>query len=289
VSAAGARPVRLLLSGALGAMGAAVRKAAEGRADVAVAACLDAFAPEGGDPGPGGGPAGGAPPLFRDAASVPDGLAFDVVVDFSHPSALGGVLALALGRGAPAVLATTGYTEAQQASVREAAARVPVFQSANMSLGVNLVARLAREASEALGAPFDAEVVELHHRLKLAAPSGTALMLAQAVREGTRAGGQGEGPGGASGAGGAGAARPFVYDRHERRERRPAGEIGIHSLRGGTVVGEHAVVFAGPDEVVEIRHSACSKGVFAEGALRAALFLAAPGRAPGLYSMRDLL
>lgn len=194
----------------------------------------------------------------------------DALIDFSHPAALTGLLDFCVGRKLPAVLATTGYSEEQLAQIGQAAKSIPIFRSANMSLGVNVLMDLVRRAAALLGEDFDVEIQERHHRRKLDAPSGTALMLAHA----------------------AASALPYepehVYDRHSVRKPRDRREIGISSLRGGTIVGDHTVVFAGRDEVVEISHHAASREVFAVGAVKAAKFLAGVD-APGLYDMSHLI
>ncbi len=166
-------------------------------------------------------------------------------------------------------LATTGHSEAQFAALREASEKIAVFKSPNMSLGVAVLGDLVRRATRILGADYDIEIIERHHNQKLDAPSGTAMSLAHDV--------QAELP----------FAAELVYDRHERREKRPKNEIGLHAVRGGTIVGEHEVVFAGTNEVISIQHSAQSREVFAAGALHAAKYLA--GRKAGFYDMRDLV
>jgi len=206
-------------------------------------------------------------PLF--AAPSQFGGRADVIVDFSHPSALPGVLEYPVTSGQPAVIATTGLTDSHKNLIRRASERVPVFFSANMSLGVTLIAELARTAARVLGGAFDIEIVEKHHNQKIDAPSGTALLLADAVSSVLP-----EAP-------------DYEYNRHDRHDRRPKNEIGIHSVRGGTIVGEHDVIFAGTDEVITISHSAGSKKVFAAGAVRAALWLT--GQPAGLYTMNDLV
>ena len=168
------------------------------------------------------------------------------------------------------MLATTGYSEEQLEQVRQAAQSIPIFRSANMSLGINVLIDLVRRAAALLGEDFDIEIEERHHRRKLDAPSGTALMLAEA----------------------AAGALPYepslVYDRHSVRKPRDRREIGMSSLRGGTIVGDHTVVFAGRDEVIELTHRAASREVFAAGAVKAAKFLAGVD-APGLYDMSHLI
>lgn len=248
----------IILSGALGTMGRAVASLAAGRDDCRIAAGIDAAA---------SGVEEGVFPLFSSpgACTVTDG----VIIDFSHPSALDGLLHFALTHSIPSVICTTGLAEEQVQALHEAAERIPVFFSANMSLGVNLMAALCEKAAMALDGTFDIEIVEKHHNRKIDAPSGTALMLADRISGVLR-----EKP-------------QYVYDRHSERRQRRKNEIGLHAVRGGTIVGEHEVIFAGVDEVLTISHSAASKQVFAAGALSAARFLS--GKPAGLYDMRDLV
>jgi 4-hydroxy-tetrahydrodipicolinate reductase len=206
-----------------------------------------------------------------NAADCINDVNFDVVVDFSHSSALSSVLDLALSRGVPVVLATTGHSEAQMIEIKNAAKAIPVFKTANMSIGVNLMLELVRTAASALAENFDIEIVEAHHNQKVDAPSGTALMLADAINDELSG------------------SLEYVYDRHSVRAKREKKELGMHAIRGGTIVGEHSVLFAGSDEVVEIKHSAFSRDVFAEGTVRAVRFIVDNGRIPGLYSMRDIV
>ncbi|MBR6028572.1 MAG: 4-hydroxy-tetrahydrodipicolinate reductase [Clostridia bacterium] len=208
-------------------------------------------------------------PLYPDFASLPAPGPDTVVVDFSHPGTLEGLLTWARAHRVPAVLATTGYSEAQKALIAESAKELPLFASGNFSLGIALLRRLAREAAQVLGEDFDVEIVEAHHRRKVDAPSGTALMLYDAVSSAYSEG------------------REAVYSRADRRQPRPRNEIGIHSVRGGTVTGEHEVCFLGPQERLTLSHSAENRSLFATGALKAASFLLC--RAPGLYDMDDLV
>jgi 4-hydroxy-tetrahydrodipicolinate reductase len=194
----------------------------------------------------------------------------DVIVDFSHHTALPTVLDYAQKTRTPAVIATTGHTDEERELLCRAADRIPVFFSRNMSLGINLLMELCRQAALTLGPAFDVEIVEQHHNQKLDAPSGTALMLADAIRDSSDS-----------------APDTYVYDRQSVRRVRSQNEIGIHSIRGGSIVGEHEVIFAGANEVVSISHSAASREIFANGALRAAIYLA--GKSAGLYSMTDLI
>ena len=206
-------------------------------------------------------------PVYPDFAAVRERA--DVVVDFSRPDLLEGILGYAERVRAGVVLATTGYDEAQTERIGRAAERIPVFRSANLSIGVNLLLDLVKRAEQFLGSDYDVEIIEKHHNQKADAPSGTALMLADAVS--------------------AGASEPFryVYGREGATGKRGARELGIHAVRGGTIVGEHDVLFAGTDEVIAFSHSAGSKAVFAKGAVRAAKYLA--GKPAGLYDMQDAL
>ena len=191
------------------------------------------------------------------------------VIDFSHHTAVAGAVEKAAAAGIPYVLGTTGLTAEEQARVDAAAKRIPVVQSGNYSLGVNLLLELVRKAAGVLGPEYDVEVVEMHHRHKKDAPSGTALMLARAAARGR------------------GRADGFVYGREGDLGERPVGEIAIHALRGGSVVGDHTVMFAGDVERVEITHKAQSREAFAAGALKALAW--ARGKPPRIYTMRDVL
>ena len=192
----------------------------------------------------------------------------DVVIDFSNPLALDGILEYCLKTKTPVVLATTGYNDEEMEKIHEAAKQIPVFLSFNMSLGVNILLKLVKEAAKNL-ANFDIEIIEKHHNKKLDAPSsGTAVMIANAVKEIRE---QSE----------------FIYGRHGRTGKRQQNEVGIHAVRGGTIVGEHSAIFAGNDEILEINHSARSKNVFAEGAIAAAKYLV--NQEPGFYNMDDML
>jgi len=248
--------VRIILSGANGKMGRVITECARGRSDCAIVAGIDLNTDT-----PGG---------FRvfpsPAACTVDA---DVIIDFSHPAALDALLETAAERGLPLVAATTGLDGAQIQALHDAAGKIPIFFTANMSVGVNLMRELSKTAARVLGDAFDIEIIERHHNQKIDAPSGTALMLADAV------------------AGELAAPPQYVYDRHAQRNKRRSGEIGLHAVRGGTIVGEHDVLFAGQDEVLTISHAAYSKDIFATGALRAALFL--HDKAPGLYGMSDLI
>lgn len=247
---------RVLINGAMGHMGQAVLhvlEAADG--ELRLAAGIDLQ--EGDYPAP----------LFASAQGVD--VPFDVAIDFSRPQAGMAVLDLCLREGKPLVTGTTGFGDEELARLKEASKTIPVFYSRNMSLGVNLQLALVQAAARVLGEAFDPEIVEIHHNLKVDAPSGTALMLAEAI-EAARTG-----------------ESELVFGRHEKNKRRDKGEIGIHSLRGGNKAGEHIVCFLGNDEELIITHRAGSKRVFADGALKAAAFLL--DRQPGFYTMGDVV
>ncbi len=206
-------------------------------------------------------------PLYKTLDDVKESA--DVIVDFSVPATTPDILRYALEKKIPVVIGTTGLGERELKLIRSASDQIPVFQTGNMSLGVNLQLELIQLAASTLGANFDVEIIETHHRKKVDSPSGTALMLANAIASISPE------------------EEEFVYGRHEKNKRRTDSEIGIHSVRGGTVVGEHQVQFIGNDEIIEITHRAFSKQVFAQGALRAAKFLV--GKQTGLYNMKNVV
>ena len=191
------------------------------------------------------------------------------VIDFSHHTAVPAAISAAASQGLPYVIGTTGITPDEQKVVVDAASRIPIVQSGNYSLGVNLLLALVGRAAAVLGPEYDVEITEMHHRHKKDAPSGTALMLAKAA------------------AAGRGASGEFLYGRHGDTGERPVGEIAIHALRGGSVVGDHTVMFAGELERVEFTHKAQDRAAFAAGALKALVW--AKGKAPGIYTMQDVL
>jgi len=194
----------------------------------------------------------------------------DVIIDFANASAVDGLLDHAVTKKIPVVLCTTGLSEEQIKKMKDSSAKVAILKSANMSLGVNTLLRLVKEAAAVfVNAGFDIEIVEKHHNQKVDAPSGTALALADSINE------EFDDP------------YEYVYDRSTRREKRPKKEIGISAVRGGSIVGDHDVIFAGLDEVVTFSHTAYSRAVFAKGAISAAKFLA--GKEPGMYDMSDVI
>lgn len=193
---------------------------------------------------------------------------FDVVLDFSSAKSLDSLLSFCIPKNLPLVLCTTGYTQEQLEKIKKASEKIPVFKSANMSIGINIVNNILKEISSKLFKDFDIEIIEKHHNQKLDSPSGTALLLANSIKDSIKE------------------ETEFVYGR-EGISKREKKEIGIHAVRGGSIVGDHDVVFAGSGEVIEIRHSAISREVFAVGALRASEYMYE--KAPGMYDMDDVL
>ena len=246
--------VKVLLNGALGKMGQAVEACIKERDDVIITAGVDIAQGE------------RLYPVYTCFVDVQEEV--DVIIDFSNPAVLDDLLSYAIEHQVPAIICTTGFSEEQVNKIKAASPEIPVFYSGNMSLGINMLIALSKMAAKVLSPTFDVEIIEKHHNLKLDAPSGTANMIADAI---TEVMGDTE----------------YVYDRHTYRKRREHKEIGIHSVRGGTIVGEHDVIFAGHDEVLTISHQAQSKGVFAAGAVNAAVFI--KGKPAGLYDMSDLL
>ena len=197
-------------------------------------------------------------------------MAADVIIDFSAAPAIDGLLDYCVAKQIPCVLCTTGLSKEQLDKVEEASKKVAILRSANMYLGINMLLKILKEATEILApAGFDIEIVEKHHNQKVDAPSGTALALGDAINEVLDN------------------EYEYVYDRSNRREKRPKKEIGFSSVRGGTIVGDHDVIFAGADEVITFSHSSYSKAVFGKGAIQAAKFL--KGKPAGLYNMSDVI
>lgn len=250
---------RVLIHGCNGRMGNMVSSLAADYEDIQIVAGVDR--PET-DPG------AKSYPIYAKLEDVKEEA--DVIIDISTAAAVDGLLSYAEEKKTAAVICTTGLSEAQISAIGELSKKVPVLRSGNMSLGINTLIKVLKDISKTLyDAGFDIDIVEKHHKHKLDAPSGTAVMLAEAAAEG------------------AGAELEIVYDRTQRRMERPHNEIGVSAVRGGTIVGEHEVIFAGTDEIIEIRHTALSRAVFANGALKAALFLAE--QKPGLYSMSNVV
>jgi 4-hydroxy-tetrahydrodipicolinate reductase len=261
---------RIAVIGAAGRMGRAiVRAIAEGSSSILATAVERAGAPELGQDA--GTLAGIAPLGVRLQAELPAAGAADVWIDFSSPAASVANARAAAGEGARIVIGTTGLSTADKEAVAAAARTTPVVLAPNMSVGVTVLLELVADAARTLGPGYDIEIVEAHHRAKRDAPSGTALRLAEAVAEAT----------------GRDLEKTARYERHGDIGPRTTPEIGIQTIRGGDVVGDHTVFFLGLGERVEITHKASSRDTFARGAVRAAEWLA--GKAPGLYDMRDVL
>jgi 4-hydroxy-tetrahydrodipicolinate reductase len=254
--------MKVAIAGAGGRMGQALIEAVLADRDLQLAAALDAA---------------GSAALGRAAGPVKVGAdlgalaAADVLVDFTRPEGTLAHLEACLGRGKAMVIGTTGFSEAQKARIAQGAKRIPVVLSPNFAVGVNVVFRLAQTAAKALGDAYDVEIVEAHHRHKVDAPSGTALMLGELVAQAL----------------GRDLAQVATHGREGDTGERPAKAIGFHSIRGGDIVGEHTVIFAGAGERVEVSVRAQSRMTYAAGALRAAKWL--QGRGPGLYDMFDVL
>ncbi|MCR5484048.1 MAG: 4-hydroxy-tetrahydrodipicolinate reductase [Clostridiales bacterium] len=245
----------IILCGCFGHMGRVISEIVSERDDCRIVAGIDTAT------GTADFPVFTSPSLFKGKA--------DVLIDFSHPSALSGVLGYAVENSLPAVIATTGLDERGKEELNKASEKTAIFFSANMSLGVNLLSALSKAAAKVLGKSYDIEIVEMHHNRKIDAPSGTALLLADEISSALD-----EKP-------------EYEYNRHDRHVKRPKNEIGIHSVRGGTIVGEHQVIFAGTDEVITLSHSAGSRKIFASGAVNAAIWL--KGKAPGIYDMSSMI
>lgn len=193
----------------------------------------------------------------------------DVIIDFSTPEATKSMLRYCQSTGTACVVCTTGLDEECSELIQQTIEKAPVFKSANMSMGINLLAELAQKAAQALGMDYDIEIIEKHHHNKVDAPSGTALLLADEINEATNN------------------RYHYVYDRHSVRQKRDPYEMGLHAIRGGSIVGDHEILFCGPDEVITLSHSAGSRAVFANGAINAAVFLTSQEN--GLYNMKDLM
>lgn len=247
---------KILLSGCNGHMGKVISACVAEREDCEIVAGLDLNTE-----------ATSGYPVYSSIEEIKEEV--DVIIDFSHPSVLSSILSYAKAHKTPAVIATTGLSREQVEQIHEAANETPIFFSANMSIGVSLLAELAQKAARVLGSNFDIEIVEMHHNQKIDAPSGTALMLADAISDALDT------------------TPRYEYDRHSKRCKREKNEIGIHAVRGGTIVGEHEILFAGRDEVITLHHSARSKEIFAVGAVNAAVFVSE--KSAGLYAMKDFV
>jgi len=248
--------INILLSGCNGKMGRVITRLAENSSECRITAGYDISTAVKNNY-----------PVFTNIEECNEKI--DVVIDFSSPAAFESVLKYCTSRKIPLVMATTGLSSSQKDALKNESRNIPIFFTANMSLGINLLIDLVKKAAKTLEGNFDIEIIEKHHNQKVDAPSGTALQIADAISTVLN-----QNP-------------EYIYDRHSRRKKRSKNEIGLHAIRGGTIVGEHTVLFAGNDEIIEIKHTAMSKDVFGEGALKAAEFIYT--KEPGLYSMSDLI
>ena len=249
--------LKIIISGCNGHMGQVISGIVEKDPDAEIVAGID-IADQGKN----------SYPVFTDIDACQ--VEADAIIDFSSAKATDKLLEYSAARQIPVVLCSTGLSQEQLAKVEETSRKVAVLKSANMSLGINTLLKLVQDAAKVLAAAgFDMEIVEKHHRLKLDAPSGTALALADSINEAMDN------------------QYHYVYDRSQKREKRDDKEIGISAVRGGTIVGEHEIIFAGQDEVIEFKHTAYSKAIFGKGAVEAAKFLA--GKPAGRYDMSDVI
>ena len=247
---------RIIMNGCCGRMGRVISDLVKNDKDAEIVAGVDIVSADMGYP------------VFTDI-NLCD-VEADVIIDFSNPAGLENLLQFAEKKSIPVVLCSTGFSAEQLDYIREKSKTVAILKSANMSLGINAIIKLLKEASNIfVPAGYDVEIVEQHHNQKLDAPSGTALALADSINEEYDN------------------SFEYVYDRSTKREKRTNKEIGISAVRGGTIVGDHDVIFAGTDEVITFSHSAYSKSVFAKGAVEAAKFLA--GKGPGFYDVKDVI
>lgn len=247
----------VIMHGCNGKMGKTIAGLIREDEDVTLVAGIDVF-DEGKNPFP----------VFTDINDCD--VEADVLIDFSAAPAVDKMLDYCVERKIPCVLCTTGLSQEQLDKVEEASKKVAILRSANMSLGINMLLKILKEAAKVLApAGFDIEIVEKHHNQKVDAPSGTALALSDSINEAL------------------GNEYEYVYDRSKRREKRPKKEIGFSAVRGGTIVGDHDVIFAGADEVITFSHSAYSKAVFGKGAVQAAKYL--KGKPAGLYNMSNVI
>ena len=249
--------IKVMMHGCNGAMGQVISGIIEESESAVMAAGID-FKDDGHNPYP----------VFKNLEDC--NVDVDVIIDFSSSKATDRLLSYVTEKQIPLVLCTTGLSEEQLKKVEETSKKTAILRSANMSLGVNILLKLVNTAAKVLAdADFDIDIVEKHHKLKVDAPSGTALALADAVNEALHN------------------EYEYVYDRSQRRIKRPKKEIGISAVRGGTIVGQHDVIFAGQDEVIEFHHTAYSKAIFGKGAVSAAIYLA--GKPAGMYDMSDVI
>lgn len=247
---------KILLSGANGKMGHVIENIVSARENCEIVCGIDLCTEK-----------YSSFPIYSDFSNVNEKI--DVIIDFSNPAVLGDMLEFATKKKIPVVIATTGLCENHIEMINTASKEIPIFFTYNMSLGVNLLVELAKKATKVLSNDFDIEIIEAHHNQKIDAPSGTALMIADAINEELDN------------------SYNYEFDRHSKSEKRPKKEIGIHAVRGGTIVGEHEIIFAGRDEIVNLSHSARSKEIFAVGAVNASIYL--KNKDKGIFNMSDML
>lgn len=249
--------MRVLLHGCNGRMGQVLTRLISETSDIKVVCGVDSNS----------GKINNSYPVYSSLSEVKEEV--DVLIDFSNHTCLEGILKFGLERNVPLVICTTGFSSEEKQKMLEASKNIPILNSANMSIGVNLILSLVKQAAGVLYEGFDIEIVEKHHNQKLDSPSGTALAIADAINSALDN------------------KMEYKYGRHSKTEKREKNEIGIHAVRGGAIVGEHDVIFAGGGEVIEITHSALSRDVFGYGAIKAAKFIT--GKKHGMYSMKDVI
>ncbi len=247
--------IKVLLSGCNGKMGKVVENLIANESNMEIVAGIDAN------------PSENKYPVFKNFDNC--NIKADIIIDFSHHSITSHLIDYCVKTNTPAVICTTGLDDSLMEKIKEASNSVALFKSGNMSLGVNLIIDLAKKASKVLNDSFDIEIIEKHHNRKVDAPSGTAYMIANGINKELNG------------------SKEYVFGRHGKAAKRQENEIGIHAIRGGTIVGEHSIIFAGNDEIIEIKHSAMSRDIFAVGAIKAAKFLITQEK--GLYNMDDIL
>lgn len=249
--------MKVIISGSSGKMGMVLKEELEKEGDIQIMAGFDSKI--------------GENPLpfkqYMDLSDAPGGA--DVVIDFSHFSAVPSLIDYCVRTKTPVVVATTALEKKERDLLVDASKTIPLFRSANMSLGINIIKKMAQNAMPSVESDFNVEIIEKHHCQKVDSPSGTAILLADAINDACKT------------------KKEYVYGRHGKADECRITDLGIHAVRGGTLPGQHTIMFAGPDEVIEVTHTAYSKKVFAQGAIKAARFLST--QEPGYYSMEDLL
>lgn len=248
--------IKIILHGCNGRMGKVLQELIASSQDCVVVAGIDRYKGE-----------GLAFPVFESPDKCD--VSADVVIDFSNHNAIKDLMDYCVSTKTPVVVATTALGEAEKQLLQQASAHIPVFNSFNMSLGINLIAKVMETMMSVLEEDFNVEIVEKHHNQKIDSPSGTALLLADAINDSCKV------------------KKEYIYGRHSKSDECKITDLGIHAVRGGTIPGEHTIIFAGPDEVIEVTHTALSRNIFARGALKAAKYIS--GMEKGLYSMKEMV